>query len=177
MTFFARTIPILALILGSASAGTTTTWTIYANDACTEICPFGSVEACSTTIDTTKDCNQNLESSQSDVACSATKVTYINYPNTGTNSGSEGCPSDGQSFTNEIAVGECVEFPGPVTTWKMIEADTYDCGDDSNNENPTTASPTKSNDDSSPQSSAGTIALSIVAGVALPLVFYNMGYD
>ena len=123
----------------STATATTATWTTYADDACTTPCPSGSVEACSTTVDTTKDCNQNSESSQSDVKCYADKITYKNYPNTGTNSGSAGCPSDVQSFDNEIAVGQCVYFGGPVPTWKKIEADSYECEHTDDGDDPTSA--------------------------------------
>jgi len=32
-----------------------------------------------------------------------------------------------QKFENELPVGVCTYFPGPVPTWKLIVADTYDC--------------------------------------------------
>eukprot|EP00526_Cylindrotheca_closterium_P022984 CAMPEP_0113619160 /NCGR_PEP_ID=MMETSP0017_2-20120614/9720_1 /TAXON_ID=2856 /ORGANISM="Cylindrotheca closterium" /LENGTH=172 /DNA_ID=CAMNT_0000528713 /DNA_START=25 /DNA_END=543 /DNA_ORIENTATION=- /assembly_acc=CAM_ASM_000147 len=168
MNFAKKTSLILALImLGSANAGTTATWTTYADAACTTLCPAGTVDACSTTVDTTQACNQNSESSQSNIVCYADKITYTNFPNTGTNSGSAGCPSGGQSFPNEIAVGGCIEFPGPVLTWKKIEASTYDCEDNSGG--PSAGTPTAAPGDDTPSSAMKS---SIVASMVLPLLFF-----
>ena len=106
----------------------TVTWTTYIDNACTALCPATDTADCSTTVDLTSTCNRNSESSQNNVTCSADKITYTNFPNTGTSyAGTEGCDANMTSFLNELPVGVCTEFPGPVPTWKLIVAATYTC--------------------------------------------------
>ena len=115
---------LLTLMCCSAAFADTVTWTTYQDSACTVLCPVGS---CATTLDTAATCNQNTESSQNSLVCAADKITYNNYPNTGTISGGTACDPAVECFVNEIEVGVCVEFPGPEITWKKIEASTYTC--------------------------------------------------
>jgi len=70
--------------------------------------------------DTNVECNATPDSSISNLVCYSDKITYTNHPN------SNDCSS--QAIENELPVGVCTEFPGPVPTWKYIDALTYDCG-------------------------------------------------
>ena len=118
----------LALLCTPAFGGNTVTWTTYINDKCTELCPAKDPTTCSTTVDVTAACNRNSESSQDGVVCDTAKITYTNYPNTGTSyPDTKGCDAGMTSFANELPVGECTYFPGPVPTWKMIVKNTYTC--------------------------------------------------
>ena len=111
----------------SDMTGHTVTWTTYSDDTCTTLCPRGG-DACSTTLDLTLECNQNTASSQNNITCEADKITYNNYPETGSNSGNPKCVDSGHGvFVNVLPVGVCTHFPGPVDTWKLIEASTYNC--------------------------------------------------
>jgi hypothetical protein len=94
---------------------TTVTFTTYTDASCTQLPPMNSVVE----LDTTLACNEAPKASISDVVCYADKITYTNHPNV------TGCDSEG--FFNELPVGICQEFPGPVPTWKFIEPDTYHC--------------------------------------------------
>lgn len=94
---------------------TKVTFTTYTNDACTELPPKDSVVH----LDTTQACNETPDASISNVVCYPDRITYTNYPNI------SDCSSTG--IPNELEVGVCQEFPGPAATWKLIEADTYNC--------------------------------------------------
>jgi len=130
----------LALLCSPAFGGNTATWITYTDDKCTVLCPVGASGVantdpaeCSTTVDVTSACNRNSESSNNGVVCLTDKITYTNFPNTGTAyAGTTGCDAGMDSFANELAVGVCTYFVGPVPTWKMIDASTYTCtgGDD-----------------------------------------------
>ena len=131
----------LILLCSPAFGGNTVTWTTYTDDKCTTLCPAKNPADCTTTVDVTATCNRNSESSQDGVVCETDKITYTNYPNTGTSyPDTAGCDSNMKSFANELPVGVCEHFPGPVPTWKMIVKDTYDC----TGGNATTADPTAS---------------------------------
>lgn len=87
-----------------------------------------------------------------DLVCYSDKITYTNYPNTGTNY-PDTTACEGQSFANELPVGVCTEFPGPVATWKLIEAATYtQCSSASGSNSPPTSPPTSSSSTSPPPS-------------------------
>ena len=125
----------LALLCSPAFGGNTATWITYTDDKCTVLCPVGASGVantdpaeCSTTVDVTSACNRNSESSNNGVVCLTDKITYTNFPNTGTAyAGTTGCDAGMDSFANELAVGVCTYFVGPVPTWKMIVASTYTC--------------------------------------------------
>jgi hypothetical protein len=99
----------------SATEGTTVTFTTYTDESCTELPPKDSVVH----LDTNTSCNATPDSSISELVCYADRITYTNHPNT------EDCSANG--IPNELFVGVCQEFPGPARTWKLIEADSYDC--------------------------------------------------
>ncbi|MGB0588607.1 MAG: hypothetical protein ACPGU1_02910 [Myxococcota bacterium] len=96
-------------------AVTVVTWTTYTDASCTQPAPMNNVVE----VDTTLACNEVADASFSDVICYADKITYTNHPD------EADCDSDGSSI--ELPVGVCVEFPGPVTTWRFIDPDTYHC--------------------------------------------------
>jgi len=91
------------------------TFTVYTDADCTELPAADSVVH----LDTTVACNETPDSSISDLVCLEDRITYTNHPN------SSDCSADG--LENELMVGVCQEFPGPVPTWKLIEADSYEC--------------------------------------------------
>lgn len=91
------------------------TFTTYTDANCTETPNANSV----VNLDTTVTCNETPDSSISNLVCLEDRITYINHPNT------SDCSADG--IENELVVGVCQLFPGPVETWKLIEADTYEC--------------------------------------------------
>jgi len=91
------------------------TFTTYTDANCTETPNANSV----VNLDTTVACNETPDSSISNLICSEDRITYTNHPNT------SDCSADG--IENELVVGVCQQFPGPVETWKLIEADTYEC--------------------------------------------------
>ena len=90
-------------------------FTVYTDDACTELPPQDSVVY----LDTQISCNETPDSSISNLKCFADRITYTNHPNT------SDCSADG--IENELIVGVCQEFPGPVPTWKYIDPETYSC--------------------------------------------------
>jgi hypothetical protein len=94
---------------------TTVTFTTYIDGACTQTPPQNS----EVILDTTVACNVAPKASISDVVCHLDKITYMNHPN------NKDCSSAG--IFNELPVGVCQEFPGPVQTWKFIDPDTYHC--------------------------------------------------
>ena len=100
---------------GPTASETIVTFTTYTDADCTELPPLDSVVV----LDTTVACNETPDSSISELVCYADKITYTNHPN------SADCTADG--IFNELPVGVCTEFPGPVPTWKYIEPDTYAC--------------------------------------------------
>ena len=91
------------------------TFTVYIDEDCTELPPSDSVVH----LDTTHACNVAPKASMSDLVCNADRITYTNYPNI--------LDCSGEGFFNELLVGVCQEFPGPVPTWKYIEPSTYNC--------------------------------------------------
>ena len=97
------------------SGPTLVTFTTYTNSECTETPNADSV----VNLDTTVVCNETPDSSISNLVCLEDRITYTNHPN------SSDCSADG--IENELIVGECQLFPGPVETWKLIEADSYQC--------------------------------------------------
>ncbi|MFT7580728.1 MAG: hypothetical protein ACI9MR_002401 [Myxococcota bacterium] len=99
----------------ASPGGTTVTYVVYVDDQCTVAPPANSVVQ----LDRTVDCNETPDSSISNIVCLADKVTYTNHPNT------PDCSAEG--IENEIPVGVCTQFPGPVPTWKYIDPATYDC--------------------------------------------------
>jgi hypothetical protein len=78
-------------------------------------------------------CNQAPKAGVSNLKCFADKITYTNHPN------DNSCASS-SARANELKVGVCTEFPGPVRTWKLIEAATYTCGGGSSTGNTNTDS-------------------------------------
>ena len=90
-------------------------FTVYTDDACTELPSRDSVVY----LDITIDCNETPDSSVSNLVCLSDRITYTNHPNT------SDCSADG--IENELMVGVCQEFPGPVPTWKYIDPATYNC--------------------------------------------------
>ena len=97
------------------SGPTLVTFTVYTDAGCTELPNANSV----VNLDTTVECNETPDSSISNLHCEVDRITYTNHPNT------SDCSADG--IENELLVGVCQEFPGPVPTWKLIEADSYAC--------------------------------------------------
>jgi hypothetical protein len=97
------------------TSGTTVTFTTYIDGACTQTPPQNS----EVFLDTAVACNVAPKASISDLVCHPDKITYMNHPN------NQGCSSAG--IFNELPVGVCQEFPGPVQTWKFIVPETYDC--------------------------------------------------
>lgn len=97
------------------SGPTVVTFTTYTNADCTETPSANSV----VNLDTTVECNETPDSSISNLVCLEDRITYTNHPNT------DDCSADG--IENELIVGDCQSFPGPVETWKLIEADSYEC--------------------------------------------------
>jgi len=98
------------------SSPTEVTFTTYTDADCTEL-PSGSNSVVN--LDTTVECNETPDSSISELVCLEDRITYTNHPN------SSDCSADG--IPNELMVGVCQEFPGPVLTWKLIEASSYEC--------------------------------------------------
>ena len=91
------------------------TFTTYTDANCTQTPNANSV----VTLDTTVVCNETPDSSISNLVCLEDRITYTNHPNT------SDCSADG--IANELVVGVCQSFPGPVETWKRIEATSYEC--------------------------------------------------
>lgn len=100
------------------SGPTVVTFTTYTDADCTELPSANSV----VNLDTTVACNETPDSSISELVCLEDRITYTNHPN------SSDCSADG--IANELVVGVCQEFPGPVRTWKLIEAISYACVSD-----------------------------------------------
>ena len=90
-------------------------FTVYTDAACSELPPRDSVVY----LDTEITCNETPDSSISNLSCHADHIAYLNHPNT------SDCSAEG--IENELTVGVCQEFPGPVPTWKFIDPDTYNC--------------------------------------------------
>ena len=101
------------------TAGNEVIFTVYVDDSCTELPPVDSTVV----LDATAACNETPDASISELVCYADRITYMNHPN------NSDCSSDG--IYNELVVGVCTEFPGPVATWKYIESENYDCRTDS----------------------------------------------
>ncbi|NCG19367.1 MAG: hypothetical protein GWP91_10200 [Rhodobacterales bacterium] len=99
----------------STQQGNTVTFTVYVDDMCTELPPIDSVVL----LNATKPCNETPDASISELVCLSDRITYTNHPN------NNDCSTAG--IPNELIVGACQEFPGPVPTWKLIEADSYTC--------------------------------------------------
>jgi len=97
------------------SGPTVVTFTTYTDADCTMLPAANSV----VNLDTTVACNETPDSSISELVCLEDRITYTNHPN------SSDCSADG--IANELVVGVCQEFPGPVLTWKLIEAERYAC--------------------------------------------------
>ena len=97
------------------SGPTVVTFTTYTDSDCTELPAANSVVI----LDTTVECNETPDSSISELVCLDERITYTHHPN------SNDCSAEG--IANELVVGECQEFPGPVLTWKLIEASSYEC--------------------------------------------------
>lgn len=97
------------------TSSTVVTFTVYVDDTCTDLPPVNST----VTLDATLPCNPTPDASISDLKCYADRITYTNHPN------NPDCSSTG--IPNELFVGACQQFPGPVATWKLIEAGSYDC--------------------------------------------------
>lgn len=97
------------------SGPTVVTFTTYTDADCTELPSADSV----VNLDTTVACNETPDSSISALVCLEDRITYTNHPN------SSDCSAEG--IANELTVGVCQEFPGPVQTWKLIEASSYEC--------------------------------------------------
>ncbi|MBT6176691.1 MAG: hypothetical protein HOI23_05550 [Deltaproteobacteria bacterium] len=100
---------------GFETSSNMVTFTVYIDENCTELPPSDSAVH----LDTTNACNVAPKASMSDLVCYADKITYTNYPNI--------LDCSGEGFFNELLVGVCQEFPGPVRTWKYIEPSTYNC--------------------------------------------------
>ncbi|KAK3263548.1 hypothetical protein CYMTET_27652 [Cymbomonas tetramitiformis] len=137
---YLRAACLLGLFFQFVDAGTVT-FTVYTDDQCTELPPRNSV----VTLDDTVSCNETPDSSISDLVCSADKITYTNHPNTADCSASP--------IANELPVGVCTYFPGPVSTWKLIDASTYTCYS-GEGDSEATPSPT-ADSEATPSSSAG----------------------
>ena len=88
---------------------------LWTDADCTEVPAADSVVH----LDTQVDCNEIPASSISNLVCLSDRIVYTNHPN------SSDCSADG--IANELLVGVCQEFPGPVQTWKLIEASSYEC--------------------------------------------------
>lgn len=95
--------------------GTLVSFTVYTDADCTQLPPRDSLVE----LDASVACNETPDSSISELSCFSDRITYTNHPNT------SDCSANG--IPNELFVGVCQEFPGPVPTWKLIEADTYNC--------------------------------------------------
>ena len=123
MTAFRLVVVVLSLAACGAdgeqseivSGPTQVTFTVYTDADCTALPAADSVVQ----LDTTIECNETPDSSISDLVCLEDRITYTNHPN------SSDCSAEG--IDNELLVGVCQEFPGPVPTWKLIEADSYAC--------------------------------------------------
>lgn len=95
------------------------TYTTYTDDQCTveAVAPGG--ESATVTMDFTQTCNEVPKASVSELVCYPDRIVYTNHPNSDDCSAAPHC--------NEIVIGVCTEFPGPVPSWKFIEPDTYSC--------------------------------------------------
>lgn len=104
-------------------------FTTYFDDECTN----AASDPIQMTVDSA--CNLAPDVSMSNLQCFEDRISWTNWPNTGTGAGyteDTGCvDATGQNFPdgipNELVVGVCTEFPGPNTVWKKVDADTYDC--------------------------------------------------
>ena len=97
-------------------AAGTVTFTVFLDDECTQLPDRPSTVV----LDTAVACNPTPDASISNLQCTAEGITYTNHPNT------PDCTSAPRS--NTLAVGVCTLFPGPVTTYKLIDPATYQCG-------------------------------------------------
>lgn len=100
----------------AATRSDTVTFTVYIDEDCTELPPSDSVVHLSLA----NACNVAPKASINDLICYNDRITYTNYPNI--------LDCSGEGFFNELLVGVCQQFPGPVATWKYIEPSTYNCG-------------------------------------------------
>jgi hypothetical protein len=100
---------------GGSGGSTTVTFTVYTDSACTKLPPQNSTVV----LDASKSCNSTPDASISELVCYKDRITYTNHPN------NSDCSSAG--IANELPVGKCTQFPGPVATWKLIEAVSYTC--------------------------------------------------
>ena len=107
----------------------TVTWVVYTDNQCTQMHPNCISYGCSITLEVSDTCQQWTEASANAVTCTDDKITYNNFPNTGTKHTSTGATACDQSRTrpNELKVGVCQYFAGPVPNWKMIDASTHSC--------------------------------------------------
>ena len=162
-------------LLVAPGLSATVTWTTYTDDTCTTLCPNAD---CTTTIDTANTCNQNTEASMNNLVCESSLIKYNNYPNTGsTQSTYSACDSSVTCFENVLHVGDCQYFPGPVPTWKGVEASTYTCTGSSTTQSatcssiaPTTAPTTAAN--SAQIGSACSTGLLLVAAIFQAFMIY-----
>ena len=69
---------LLIPLLFSSALSATVKWTTYTDAACTVKCPIGT---CETTLDTSLACNQNSESSNTNLVCGADQISKIPLPN------------------------------------------------------------------------------------------------
>jgi hypothetical protein len=97
------------------SQRSTVTFTTFIDETCTQLPPRNSVVV----LDLERPCNDTPKGSISNVICLADGITYTNHPNV------DECASGG--IFNELPIGVCLEFPGPVRTWKYIVPETYFC--------------------------------------------------
>lgn len=109
----------LFLALVCISAQNTVTFWVFTDDQCTipAITPGGA--SSETMLDITIECQETPDASVTEVTCFEDRIMYVNHPNTKDCSAEPKC--------NEIPIGECTHFPGPVPSWKFIYADTYTC--------------------------------------------------
>ena len=90
---------------------TTVTFKTYTDDQCTELATLnGDDEAGIVNLDLDISCNPTPDASLSELTCYTDGIMYINHPNTGD------CTAD--PICNEIPIGVCQYFPGPVPSWK-----------------------------------------------------------
>ena len=119
----------------------TVTWVVYTDDACTQLHANCESYGCATTLTVGDTCQQWTEASADAVTCTDSKITYNNYPNTGTTyEGATACDPS-KIKENELEVGVCQYFPGPVPTWKKIDASTHSCGGTDVTDAPATDAP------------------------------------
>jgi hypothetical protein len=108
--------------LATTAAATTTTDTTkvtfqtYISSSCSSSSSVATVNWDTTTI-----CNPTPDASATNLMCCGDRISYTNHPNSNT------CEINDNNKLNVLYVGVCQLFPGPVDTWKMIDASTYTC--------------------------------------------------